>query len=79
MPSWYSYSKHIVAEDTILGANKYRLNIMDLHESYQALELNINARCSKETYHVVTKICVPWTRGFERYHYFTYVQMLDNL
>lgn len=72
MPSWYSYRTQIIAADTVMGAGKYRLNIVGLDESYQAVEVEVNAQCSKSKYHVVAKLCVPWTRGFERYHHFTY-------
>lgn len=71
MPSWYSYKTEVVTDDTVIGAGKYRLNIVGLDESYQAVEVQVNAQCSKSKYHVVAKLCVPWTRGFERYHYFT--------
>lgn len=73
MSTWYSYTTEIVTEDTVIGAGKYRLNIVGLDESYQAIEVQVKAHCSKSKYHAVAKLCVPWTRGFERYHYFTYV------
>lgn len=71
MPSWYSYTNELIAEDTVMGAGVYRLNIVGLEESYQSLELKINAQCQSNKFHAVAKICVPWTRGFERYHYIT--------
>lgn len=71
MPSWYSYTSETVATDTVIGAGKYRLNIVGLDETYQTIEMQLNAKCSKSKFHVVAKVCVPWTKGFERYHYFT--------
>lgn len=71
MPSWYSYTTEIIAGDTVMGAGRYRLNVVGLDESYQAIEIQLNAQCSKARYHTVAKVCVPWTRGFERFHYFT--------
>lgn len=73
MPSWYSYRKQQITESTMMGAAAYRINFPGLDESYQAVQLHIEAHCQKPKYHVVAKVCVPWTRGFERYHYFTYV------
>lgn len=72
MPAWYSYSTSTVIKDTIAGATKYRINFNGLDESYQAIELQVEAKqCSKAKHHAVAKVCVPWTRGFDRYHYFT--------
>lgn len=71
MPNWYTYSRTILTNDTIFGATTYRISINGLDESYQALELNVKPICRKDKYHIVAKLCVPWTRGFERYHYFT--------
>lgn len=71
MPSWYSYRNHLLTDNTMLGAGTYRINFRSLDESYQAVELHVSAKCQKTKYHAVAKVCVPWTRGFERYHYFT--------
>lgn len=71
MPSWYSYRKQIVTNDTVPGSSAYRIKIVGLDESYQALELKIKPQCRRNKYHVIAKLCVPWTRGFERFHYFT--------
>lgn len=71
MPSWYSYRTRLLTENTMLGAGAYRISFPGLDESYQSIQLHINAHCQKSKYHVVAKVCVPWTRGFERYHYFT--------
>lgn len=73
MPSWYSYNTDILSGETVAGANKYRIGFVGLEESYQSVELQLHAKCSKNKFHAVAKICVPWTHGFERYHYFTYV------
>lgn len=73
MPSWYSYRTKMLAETTTLGAGAYRINFAGLDESYQSVQLHIDAHCQTTKYHTVAKVCVPWTRGFERYHYFTYV------
>lgn len=71
MASWYSYRTQTLTESTMLGANNYRINFVGLDESYQAVQLHLNVECQQPKYHVVAKLCVPWTRGFERYHYFT--------
>lgn len=71
MPSWYSYRNHLLTESTMMGAGTYRINFASVEESYQSVELHVSAKCLKSKYHVVAKVCVPWTRGFERYHYFT--------
>ncbi|XP_031625609.1 GPI inositol-deacylase [Contarinia nasturtii] len=71
MPSWYSYQTHQITDRTMLGAVGYRINFPGLDESYQSVQLHIQAHCQKPKYHIVAKVCVPWTRGFERYHYFT--------
>uniref|UniRef100_A0A6B2ED42 GPI inositol-deacylase n=1 Tax=Phlebotomus kandelakii TaxID=1109342 RepID=A0A6B2ED42_9DIPT len=69
---WYSYTPYTVIEDTVLGSSSYKLSIMGLEESHQAMELILQPRlCSKPGYHSVVRICVPWTEGFDRYHYFT--------
>lgn len=70
-PSWYSYGERTIVEDTIHGANRYRLTVTALDESYQAVEVHLQARCAKEKYHVVAKVCVPWTKGFEQFHFYT--------
>lgn len=71
MPSWYSYSERTIVESTIPNANNYRIEIPGLDESYQALELRLHATCNTEKYHAVAKVCVPWTKGFERFQGFT--------
>lgn len=71
MPSWYSYRTNVLTESTMMGAAIYRISFPALDESYQAVQLHIQAHCQSKKYHVVAKVCVPWTRGFERYHYFT--------
>lgn len=71
MPSWYSYRTNVLTEQTMLGAGQYRINFVGLDESYQSVQLHLNAQCQKSKHHAVAKLCVPWTRGFERYHYFT--------
>lgn len=71
MPSWYSYRTQKLNDQTMLGAGHYRINFVGLDESYQSVELHLDAQCQTSKYHVVAKLCVPWTRGFERYHYFT--------
>lgn len=43
-----------------------------MDEPHQTIELTVKPRsCTKETHHAVAKICVPWTNGFERFHFFT--------
>lgn len=42
-----------------------------MEETYQTLELEIKPKCIREPYHIVARLCVPWTKGFERFHYFT--------
>lgn len=76
MPSWYWYRTQTLTDNTMMGAGAYRINFVGLEESYQSVELHIKAQCQKSKYHVVAKLCIPWTRGFERYHYFTYVSKL---
>ncbi|XP_055304147.1 GPI inositol-deacylase isoform X2 [Sitodiplosis mosellana] len=71
MPSWYSYRTHQLTDRTMMGAAAYRISFPGLDESYQSIQLHIEAHCQNPKYHVVAKVCVPWTRGFERYHYFT--------
>lgn len=72
MPAWYSYSTSTLIKDTVPGANKYRFQFDGLDESYQAIELLVEAKkCSKSKFHTVAKVCVPWTSGFDRYHYIT--------
>lgn len=73
MPSWYMYLTQTLTESTMLGANSYRINFSGLDESYQSVQLHLDVQCQQpnQKYHVVAKTCVPWTRGFERYHYFT--------
>lgn len=45
---------------------------LDLEEAHQSLQLNVKPRsCSKAASHAVAKICVPWSRGSERYQYIT--------
>ncbi|XP_055681996.1 GPI inositol-deacylase [Lutzomyia longipalpis] len=69
---WYHYTPQTIIEDTILGSSVYKLSIHGLEESHQAMELVVKPKsCSKPGYHSVAKICVPWTEGFDRYHYFT--------
>lgn len=69
---WYSYSPQVVIEDTVLGSSLYKLSIMGLEEAHQAMELIIQPKsCSKPGFHSVARVCVPWTEGFDRYHYFT--------
>ena len=37
-----------------------------------ALKLSVKPRsCSQPQYHSVLKLCIPWLRGFDRYHYLT--------
>ncbi|CAM6031630.1 unnamed protein product, partial [Sphagnum compactum] len=72
MPKWYSYTTEKLLDDTLMGSSLYTLKIKGMDETYQVIELNVKPRsCTKETHHAVAKICVPWTNGFERYHYFT--------
>lgn len=73
MPSWYMYRTTTLTEATMLGANNYRINFVGLDESYQSVQLHLDVQCQQpnQKYHAVAKLCVPWTRGFERYHYFT--------
>lgn len=72
MPAWYSYTTSVIIKDTIPGANKYRISFDGLDEAYQAVELEVEAKqCSKVKYHSVARVCVPWTKGFDRYHHFT--------
>lgn len=72
MPSWYSYSSTVIVSSTMPGTTKYRVRFENLDESYQAIELQVNAvSCTKSKHHAVAKVCVPWTKGFDRYHYFT--------
>lgn len=71
MPSWYMYRTRTLTESTTLGANTYRINFPGMDESYQSVQLHLNVECQQPKYHVVAKLCVPWTRGYERYHYFT--------
>ncbi|XP_059618674.1 GPI inositol-deacylase [Phlebotomus argentipes] len=69
---WYSYTPQTVIEETILGSSSYKLSILGLEESHQVMELILQPRsCSKPGYHNVARVCVPWTEGFDRYHYFT--------
>lgn len=75
MPSWYSYRETQLTESTMMGAGAYRINFVGVEESYQSVQLHVSAKCQKSKYHVVAKLCVPWTRGFERYHYFTWVYL----
>lgn len=72
MPSWYSYMTTVLFKNTIAGASKYRIQFDGLDESYQAIELQVEpTKCLKAKHHAVAKVCVSWTKGFERYHYFT--------
>lgn len=71
MPNWYSYSEKTVLETTVSNANSYRVQIPGLDESYQALELRLQPTCRREKHHAVAKVCVPWLKGFERFHVFT--------
>lgn len=72
MPKWYSYSNNILLDETGLSASKYTININGMEESHNAMELQLQIKsCSKSSYHSVGKVCVPWTKGFDRYHYFT--------
>ncbi|KAL5277878.1 PGAP1 family protein [Megaselia abdita] len=72
MPKWYSYQQKPLLEDTLIGASHYRIEINDLDEAHQALQVNVKPRsCSRSNNHAVAKICVPWSRGSERYQYIT--------
>lgn len=72
MPKWYSYQQKSLLEDTLVGASHYRIEISDLDEAHQSIQLNVKPRsCSRSTSHAVAKICVPWSRGSERYQYIT--------
>lgn len=71
-PKWYNYKQIQVVEDTILGSSIYTMEIRGLEMAHQSLALNLNVkRCSKENYHAVAKLTVPWAEGQEKYHYFT--------
>lgn len=70
-PSWYSYDEQSIIDDTTPGANRYRLLVTGLDEAYQAIEIRLEPHCKTNKYHVVAKVCVPWTKGFEYYHFFT--------
>lgn len=70
-PNWYSYSAETILSGTIPHANSYRINVPGLDESYQAIELQLHANCRAEQHHAVAKVCVPWLKGFERFHAFT--------
>lgn len=71
MPNWYNYQKEILINGTLVGSVAYEINIIGMDETYQTLELDVKPKCLREPYHIVAKLCVPWTRGFERYHHFT--------
>lgn len=45
-----------------------------MEETHQAIELTVRPRsCSTYEHQSVAKVCVPWTNGFDRYHFFTLV------
>ncbi|KAG5671431.1 hypothetical protein PVAND_001627 [Polypedilum vanderplanki] len=70
MPKWYSFGKINVLDDTLLGASHYQLQISGLEETHQALELILTPKhCTK--HQTMAKVCVPWTKGFDRYHSFS--------
>lgn len=72
MPKWYEYRTEQILDDTVLGSAYYKMKISGMEEVHQTLEVHLRPRsCSKERHHAVVRICVPWTNGCERYHYFT--------
>lgn len=75
MPKWYSYSKVLLKNDTMLGSSFFRLALTGLEEAHQALEIELKPRrCTSDEDHAVAEVCVPWTRGCERFQYITYKQ-----
>lgn len=72
MPKWYTFSKVKLLEETTIGSTVYNILINGMTDTYQTIELNVEPKsCSYKTHHSVGKVCVPWTDGFDRYHYFT--------
>uniref|UniRef100_U5EZS7 GPI inositol-deacylase n=1 Tax=Corethrella appendiculata TaxID=1370023 RepID=U5EZS7_9DIPT len=72
MPKWYSFNEVKLLDDTILGGLLYKIELNGMEETYQSVSLNLDIRsCSSEHYNSVVKVCVPWTKGFDRYHFFT--------
>lgn len=72
MPKWYQFTEIQLVNDTILGSTIYTIKVDGLEDVHQSLELTVSAgACSKTHYHSVAKLCVPWTKGFDRYHFFT--------
>lgn len=71
MPNWYSYQKNMLLNSTTMGISSYQINVIGLDETYQTLELDIKPKCLREPYHIVARLCVPWTKGFERFYHFT--------
>ncbi|XP_055912888.1 GPI inositol-deacylase [Eupeodes corollae] len=69
-PKWFSYTKNQLTTDSTLGASHYKILISDLDESHQSIKFNIKPHvCSKPTHKAITKTCVPWAKGFERYQH----------
>lgn len=44
--------------------------LLGMDESFQSVEVLLVAKnCGNKPYHTTAKVCVPWTRGFERFHH----------
>lgn len=70
MPKWYLFTSVKIVEDTLMGSSHYQLNVIGLEETHQALEVIVTAKfCSK--HRTISKISIPWAKGFIRYHPFT--------
>ena len=70
MPKWYSFSTVDILSDSLLGAIHYQLNITELDETHQALEIVATPKYCKK-HQTLSRICVPWTDGFARFHLFS--------
>lgn len=72
MPKWYSFAWSSALIETDARATSLRLLVSGLGESYQSLEVEVTPRedCERAVRQVTSKVCVPWTEGFERYQHF---------
>ncbi len=72
MPKWYSFGSVEVWPETLYSALSYELAIAGLEDAHQALEVFVKSKkCVSEKHDSLAKICVPWMKGFSRYHSFT--------
>ncbi|CAB3224247.1 unnamed protein product [Arctia plantaginis] len=73
VPSWMSFGKTIIKEETESESLYYELILRDFNTLHQAYLLYVEptASCKATQYHVSAEMFVPWAPNYEYYHYFT--------